>query len=202
MKTLSTLVAFSLLAACNNAPKPSQTPEAAAKEFDRITTPGPMQQVLAAYAGKWKEIHTFRQDDQSGADTAMLEVDNELIVGGRYLQISEKGMMAGKPFEGIGMLGYDNLKDRFVGTWQDNVMTGILYFEGGYDNTRKEITLQGSYIDLEKHRVEVRQTIRLVDGTHYENDWYGTRPNQKEFMFTTKTMSKEPQEKYVAAVGR
>lgn len=112
MKYITSIFIVTLLAGCahqpvEETPKPGITPA----EFDHITTPGQMQQLLTAYVGKWQEVHTFWQDEHSKGDTDSLTVESALIMGGRYLQIRETGVLAGEPFEGIGMLGYDNLKD-------------------------------------------------------------------------------------------
>lgn len=72
-------------------------------------------------------------------------------------------------------------------------MTGILYFEGRYDSTQKVIILKGKYINSEKNEVALRQTFRLADEQHFENDWYGTQPGHKEQKFTTKKMTKRGQ---------
>jgi len=150
-----------------------------------------MQKMLTAYAGKWSDYHTYWQDENVSGYKDTLSIENEMTIGGRYLRTKETGILEGKPFEGIGMLAYDNLRKVFISTWQDNVMMGILYFEGNYDSTTKTITLKGQYINLSKGKVELKQTFRIIDDNHYENNWYGTQPGKKEMKFTENNLTKK-----------
>ena len=45
-----------------------------------------------------------------------------------------------RTFKGHGMEGYDNVKKKFVGTWMDNMGTGIMMSEGDYDPATKTFT--------------------------------------------------------------
>jgi hypothetical protein len=43
-------------------------------------------------------------------------------------------------FKGMGMDGYDNVKQKFVSSWGDNMGTGIILLEGDYDPATKTFT--------------------------------------------------------------
>ncbi len=55
--------------------------------------------------------------------------------------------MMGKPFQGVGITGYDNFKKKYVSFWIDNMGTGMLTSEGGADAEAKMITFQGKMDD-------------------------------------------------------
>ena len=55
------------------------------------------------------------------------------LMDGRYVAEDFRGTMMGKPFTGMGVDGYDNLKKKFVSTWIDSMGTGIAYGEGTLD---------------------------------------------------------------------
>src|SRR4051812_8985726 len=64
------------------------------------------------------------------------------IMEGRFVTMDVTGKMEmpgadGKKkemtFKGMGLEGYDNVKKKFVGTWMDNMGTGMMTSEGDYD---------------------------------------------------------------------
>ena len=44
------------------------------------------------------------------------------------------------PFEGMGIVGYDNLLKKFVSVWIDNMGTGLMPGTGTYDAATKTYT--------------------------------------------------------------
>ncbi|PYI71990.1 MAG: hypothetical protein DMF02_04950, partial [Verrucomicrobia bacterium] len=68
------------------------------------------------------------------------------IMGGRYVMMDvtgkmqmpgEDGKMKDMQFKGMGLEGYDNVKQKFVASWVDNMGTGIEFSEGTYDPATK-----------------------------------------------------------------
>src|SRR5216684_3555963 len=53
------------------------------------------------------------------------------------------GKMKDMTFKGMGIEDYDNVKKKFVGTWVDNMGTGIMMSEGRYDVATKTSTYTG-----------------------------------------------------------
>jgi hypothetical protein len=66
---------------------------------------------------------------RSGAFEKHATCTNTMILGGRYQQSMIKGNMMGMPFEGMGLLGYDNAQKLFYSTWVDNMGTGCYDYE-------------------------------------------------------------------------
>jgi len=69
------------------------------------------------------------------------------ILGDRYVEEHHAGTFMGKPFNGQGMTGYDNLRKKYVSTWVDNAGTGIMRMEGSYDAAKKTMTMIAEEID-------------------------------------------------------
>src|SRR5262249_46259218 len=85
------------------------------------------------------------------------------------------GTYDNKPFEGTGLLGYDNAKKMFVSTWADNMGTGIMYTEGPWDAASKSIKLTGKMVDpTTGQECSVREVMTFIDDK-----------NQKMEMFVT-----------------
>jgi len=110
--------------------------------------PGPEHATLAKMAGDWT-ITGKMWMDPSGAPVDMKPGTQhaEMILGGRYLTSAWNGEMMGMPFEGHGLLGYDNFKKQYQMTWVDNMGTTISTAAGTADAAGKVITLMGKMDD-------------------------------------------------------
>jgi hypothetical protein len=58
-------------------------------------------------------------------------------VTGKMQMPGPDGKMKNMTFKGMGIEDYDNVKKKFVGTWVDNMGTGIMMSEGDYDVATK-----------------------------------------------------------------
>jgi hypothetical protein len=110
------------------------------KEWEAFMSPGPEHALLKNRVGKWKTVsksfHEPGKDPEVSEGTASFK----LIMGGRYLQQNFSGNYSGMKMQGQGLLGYNNGKKKYEGTWVDNFGTGILVSEGTYDAKTKTIT--------------------------------------------------------------
>lgn len=68
-------------------------------------------------------------------------------MNGLYKETTYNGTMMGMPFMGKSTMGYDNAEKKFKSTWIDNFGSGIMMFEGTYDDATKTITLLAKYTD-------------------------------------------------------
>ncbi len=103
-------------------------------------------------------------------------------MGGRYLQEDFKGTMMGGPFEGMGITGFDNLKKAYVGSWVDNMGTGVTTSEGTYDAAKKTITCTSQCPDAMMTKyVPDRMVTTLVDANTHKMEMYGPDKSGKEF---------------------
>lgn len=93
---------------------------------------GPHHEWFKRSVGEWKTKSTvfgMGGDPELTSGTAKFT----LLMDGRYLRQSYKSEYGGMPYEGIGLTGYDNAQQKYVGTWIDNFSTGIMHFEGTVD---------------------------------------------------------------------
>ena len=150
------------------------------KAFMNYMTPGPIQQMMAKSAGAWSAAVTMWMQPGAPPTTATMETNNEMILGGRYLQGMHKGTMMGMPFEGMGITGYDNAKKIFVSSWVDNMGTGIIYMEGAWDENTKSVNLTGKSTDpLTGKDIPTREVWKFVDDTHQVLEMYFTQKGQE-----------------------
>ena len=108
---------------------------------------------------------------------------NKMIMGGRYQETRFTSTMDGQPFEGTGLLGYDNVRKVFVTTWIDNMGTGMMVGEGPWDEKTKSINIKGKMIDpMTGKECEYREVFRVVDKDHQVMEMYTPDPaTGKEF---------------------
>lgn len=152
-------------------------------KWAEFATPGAEHKVLESRVGKWnlKVKCMMAPDAPAEESTATSEVTS--IMEGRFVQEKVKGTMMGKPFEGMGMIGYDKLKKKYVSTWMSNCGTGLCTSEGTYDAGKKTFTFNGQQPDamLTKY-VPSRMTEQWTDNDHFVLQSFGPDKNGKEFM--------------------
>jgi Protein of unknown function (DUF1579) len=110
------------------------------------------------------------------------------MMDGRYfvMDVSGKMQMPGPDgkkkdmtFKGMSFEGYDNVKQKFVSSWIDNMGTGIMLSEGTYDPATKTFTYnaEGEFIPGMKQKI--REVIKIVDKDHHTFEWYEDRGGQE-----------------------
>jgi hypothetical protein len=143
------------------------TPDQAAageKAWMEYSTPSEVHKMMGNDEGHWHEECTFWMAPGAPEQKAESESENKMILGGRYLESVHTGSMMGMPFEGRGLLGYDNKLKQFQSTWVDNMGTGVMYLAGKYDEKTRTTSMTGTMVDPMSGKIEkVRQTFQWVD---------------------------------------
>ena len=105
----------------------------------------------------------------------------EMILGGRYLTEKYTGTFMGMPFEGYGTLAYDNMQKKYVGTWIDNMGTGIMISSGQCNAKDMTWTMSGEMADpMTGEMVMTRSVTKLVDPDHIMMEMYAPGADGKE----------------------
>ncbi|MBI3451219.1 MAG: DUF1579 domain-containing protein [Acidobacteria bacterium] len=145
----------------------------------KMGTPGAQHEALKKFAGSWKaacKMWMGPGDPQTSEGTS----ENDVVLGGRFLRESFKGTFMGGPFEGMGFLGYDNLKKKYVSTWIDSLGTMIQDATGQMDKDGKVLTLHGTFTDpLTKKQSPTREVTKFVDDKSIVWEMYGTNENKE-----------------------
>jgi hypothetical protein len=151
----------------------------------KAATPGPNHQLLASVAGDWAFKSRMWMNPSAPPSESTGTVTYTTLLGGRYVQGSYRGEMMGMPFEGRGLMGFDNVSGQFQSTWVDNMGTSIMLMTGEYDEAAKTLTYKGEMPDIANpaKKVSVRQVVHLVSPDSHVMEWYETRDGKE-----TKTM--------------
>ncbi len=144
--------------------------------------PGAMHEMMAKSAGLWNEEVTLWMSADASPVKSTLNCMNKMIMGNRYLQGMNRGIVNGMPFEGISTVGYDNIKKVFVSTWIDNMGTGIMYTEGQWNEANKSIEFTGKQADpMTGKEVKLRNVMKFIDDNNQSLEMYMTPAAGKEF---------------------
>ena len=101
-----------------------------------------------------------------------------MILGGRVMLERFHGTMMGQPFEGMGTTGFDNVSQKWWGTWMDSMSTGMMATTGTCDGGKCEFT--GTYNDA---MTGGTLTMRMVSEHGQDSEtmvMYGPGPDGKE----------------------
>jgi hypothetical protein len=171
----------------DQAAKPDQAAkeeqEAIMKKWMEFMTPGAEHELLKYKEGKW----SFKMEMwmAPGAEPSVTEGTSEakLIMGGRYLLDNSKATFNNMPYEGMGIVGYDKLLNKFISVWIDNMGTGLLQGTGTYDETTKTYTYTTMAPDVMVGNYKQGRTIeRVLNDDRWVMEMYDTTPDGKEFV--------------------
>jgi len=142
------------------------------KKWQEYMTPGPVHQSFAKMTGNWNAVVTMY--DPSGKESkSNATVNYEMILGGRYMKSTIKGMMMGMPMEGMGLDAYDNATKEFISIWIDNFGTGVMNMKGKMDEATKTIVYTGTEVDPMTGKDQMTKTImKNIDDNHASMEMY------------------------------
>lgn len=175
-----------------NALPPGMT-EADMQAMMAAATPGPMQAWLCEDAGTWKGACMMWMAPGVEATKSESTYTVTPILGGRFIQQHASGDMGEwGPFEGFGMVGFDNAKGEFQASWGDTMGTAMMCGTGSLNSDNKELTINFSYFcPMQKKTCAFKQTItRNTNGTRTMR-MFGDAPGTGEhfkMMETTYTL--------------
>jgi hypothetical protein len=146
--------------------------------------------LIADLAGTWNYTVKFWMNPDPNAKPQESKgiATRKPTMDGRYFVMDVTGKMEmpgpdGKKkemtFKGMGIEGYDNVKKKFVGTWMDNMGTGIMMSEGTYDPATKTFTYTGEYEAIPGMKTKIREVMKIVDKDHHNFEWYEDRGGQE-----------------------
>jgi hypothetical protein len=100
-------------------------------------------------------------------------------VTGKMQMPESDGKMKEMMFKGMSIEGYDNVKNKFVSTWIDNMGTGIVMAEGTYDPATKTLTYMSEFEPMPGMKQQIREVVKIVDKDHHIFEWYEDRAGQE-----------------------
>jgi hypothetical protein len=155
--------------------------EADMEAWAKMNQPGPQHAMLKKLAGDWKTTVKLWMDPSKEPEVSEGSASATMVLDGRYLQETFKGSMMGSPFQGMGMMGYDNNKKEFVHTWMDSMSTGVMVSTGTYDEATKTLTMKSeSYDPMMKAQMKYKMVTRIVDDNTHVFEMWSDGPGGKD----------------------
>lgn len=182
MKNKLIYACICMLFFCTNALTAAAQTEAEMKAWQSYMTPGEMHKLLNQMEGDWITDGKMWMDAKSEPMTSKGECSYKMVLGGRYQESEFRGDMMGQPFEGKGVLAYDNFKKQFESSWIDNMGSGIMRTEGQYDAATKTFNMSGKFVNpMTGKDCKVRETLKIVDNDTHVMTMYNTMGSEPEF---------------------
>jgi hypothetical protein len=123
------------------------TQEEMTANWQRALTPGAEHKLLENFVGHWAAHVRLQMDPSRPPQESDGTADGQLVLGGRFVQVTHKGTMNGQPFEGMMLAGYDNLAKKYVATWVDNMGTAIVHYDGSADRNTHRLMMGARFVD-------------------------------------------------------
>src|SRR5262245_15269187 len=92
------------------------SPETVLKALAEAGKPGPEHQKLQPFVGDWDLTVKMWTDPSRPPAELKGTVERRWIMGGRCVQETARGEFEGKPFDGLGLLGYDRGQKKYTAT--------------------------------------------------------------------------------------
>ncbi|MHC5009447.1 MAG: DUF1579 family protein [Planctomycetota bacterium] len=128
--------------------------------------PGEHHAELGYYIGKWKTEFKMVMPGAPGMPPTEGSAEFSWLMEGRWLAQRFNSTMMGMPYEGFGLTGWDNYKNKWVQCWVDSMSTTLLTSEGVVvdpeGNVMVTYGLMDEYMTGEHDKI-VKQVVRKVD---------------------------------------
>jgi hypothetical protein len=125
-------------------------------------TPSDIHCLLEKYEGDFQMEISM---DMGGEKSKMIvDSQHSMLLGGRFLELKQKGKMMEMDYESIMTIGFNNSDKKFSLTTITNMGTGTLSLYGDWDEKTKSSNLTGQLTNpMTKTPINVRQKISFVD---------------------------------------
>ena len=183
----SPAVATSPMAAPGGQPNPQEM----MKQMMEMSKLNENHKLLSSLDGNWNYTIKFwmNPDPNAKPQESKGTATRKSVMGGRYVMMDvsgkmqmpgEDGKMKDVQFKGMGLEGYDNVKKKFIGSWIDNMGTGIQFSEGTYDPATKTFTHTSEMEMVPGMKSQVREVLKVADNNHMMLEWYENQGGQEK----------------------
>lgn len=154
------------------------------EDWAKTMNPGEHHKALEPMVGKWKTVTKayFGGPDvppsvSHGTSTVTWVLGGRFVhemMKGEMMMPDATGAMKPIPFEGSGLVGYNNGRKVYEGTWADNMGTQILTFSGTASPDHKTFTSYGTMDEpmlgvVGRH---IRYVTQVIDNDHHTFTMY------------------------------
>jgi hypothetical protein len=148
----------------------------------KAATPGEHHEHLKPLAGHFNATSRWRMSAEAEWGESNGTAEFTWIMDGRFLVQKVQADMDGQPFEGMGVMGFDNVTGKHYSAWWDSMGTGMMSSTGTCDASGKVVTYYGEYADPMTGQQKKSKSIhRVINNDKHVFEMYDRDENGKEF---------------------
>lgn len=132
-------------------------------------TPNEHHASMAYYLGDWNVSTKMWMDPNAPAMDGVATASFAWFMDGRYMRQDFRGNFMGEDFHGVGISGYDNMRQQYVDIWMDDMSTAMSVMRGGGSPEDSKHVMYGRMDDPMSGKVGmlVRSTIERHSDDHF-----------------------------------
>ena len=174
----------------DSAPKAAEIPmpavpgmdEAMMAKMKEYSTPNENHKVLDHFVGSWEYSLKWWKASDAPAEESTGTNEVKWIMDGRFIEQTTIGSIMNQPFEGRGIMGFDNLKKEYTSIWLDNMATGIMISSATYDAATQTFSEKGSFsCPIVNGPMSFRTITRIIDENTHTYEMYMNDKDGEEF---------------------
>jgi hypothetical protein len=169
--------------AADTPPTSKVTHDPKMQKFMDYATPSEGHKILKDMEGNWAFTMKSWMEPGAQPEESKGKSVNKLIMNGKFIQQDVTGTAMGKPFKGMGLMGFNNMKKAYETTWIDNMGTGMMKGTATWDSNGKTIAEKGEFscpMTDDKER-DYRSQTKFTAKNMYTYEMYTNGPDGKEF---------------------
>ena len=151
--------------------------------YAKASAPGPQHKLLEPIIGKWNFTARFWFDPSGPAMESKGTAERKWILGGRFvMDDAQSPSFFDHGFQGLGLMGYDNVQQKYTSVWIDSMTTSFTQSAGTVDASGKVFTYHKEEIDpLTKQKFKARDVVKIESNDKHVMEMYKVLPDGKEF---------------------
>jgi uncharacterized protein DUF1579 len=147
--------------------------------MEKMGAPGPEHAQLMKLAGNWKATTKSWMGPGDPIINEGISV-RKAVLGGRFLMEQVKSTFNNKPFEGMGLTGYDNQQKKYISFWVDSMGTMMMTSEGTMDASGKVLTMTSDMLDpASGQKSPVKMVSTFVDSNNEKFEMFASQGGQE-----------------------
>lgn len=155
--------------------------DAVAAMRQKINTPSRAHRKLDVFVGSWAGRMSLWMDPALPPTISEGTLEQKWTLEGRFLQQTYQGEFMGRPFTGVGYIGYDNYLKKYLSTWMDSAGTTIYTRMGEFDEAGKALTLTGEVDDYVRGKIiQVRERMVVLGPAEFVFEAWEPGPDGKD----------------------
>lgn len=174
------LITFGVVGRAEDKAK-DQSQDAMMAKWKEYSTPNENHKLLDFFLGKWDYTVKWWMSPDAKPEESKGNGEVKWIMGGRFLEQSVQGTSMNQPFNGMGILGYDNAEKEYKSVWIDNMGTGMMVGSGTYDPSTKTFTDKGTFSCPTQSEKSYKSVTTIINKDKYSYEMYTADSDGKEF---------------------